>query len=164
MVCRCAYVLVCELDENRLLAETVLALLTRLIREHVTSLEQKNAEVHIYYVHTYIHWNPSNTKMRTLLLELIKTNFKYIEKHNVHMWIQRCSYFAVPYIALHNCLSIWFVLVSVAVSFSSDWVFIFTTHLDVQLTQAYAWTGRLTFVWDLWLAGCHVDAEFNPRH
>jgi AP-5 complex subunit sigma-1 len=41
----CAYVLVCELDENRLLAETVLALLTRLIREHVTSLEQKNAEI-----------------------------------------------------------------------------------------------------------------------
>ena len=35
----------CELDENRLLAETVLALLTRLIRDHVTCLEQKNAEV-----------------------------------------------------------------------------------------------------------------------
>ena len=44
-LCRCAYVLVCELDENRLLAETVLALLTRLIRDHVTCLEQKNAEV-----------------------------------------------------------------------------------------------------------------------
>ena len=42
---RCAYVMVCELDENRLLAEVVLSLLVRLIREHVTSLEQKNAEI-----------------------------------------------------------------------------------------------------------------------
>ena len=45
MWCRCAYVMVCELDENRLLAEYVLSLITRLIREHVTLLEQKNAEV-----------------------------------------------------------------------------------------------------------------------
>ena len=37
--------LVCELDENRLLAERVLALLMRLIREHVTLMDQKNAEV-----------------------------------------------------------------------------------------------------------------------
>ena len=43
-VCRCAYVMVCELDENRLLAEMVLTNITRLIREHVTSHEQKNAE------------------------------------------------------------------------------------------------------------------------
>ena len=42
--CRCAYVMVCELDENRLLAEMVLNIITRLIREYVTSLEQKNAE------------------------------------------------------------------------------------------------------------------------
>ena len=44
-VCRCAYVLVCELDENRLLAEMVLATLVRLIQEHVTAMEQKNAEI-----------------------------------------------------------------------------------------------------------------------
>ena len=37
--------MVCELDENRLLAETVLLLLSRLIREHVTVMEQGNAEV-----------------------------------------------------------------------------------------------------------------------
>ena len=43
-VCRCAYVMVCELDENRLLAGMVLTNITRLIREHVTSHEQKNAE------------------------------------------------------------------------------------------------------------------------
>ena len=36
--------MICELDENRLLAEIVLAVITRLIRDHVTSLEQKNAE------------------------------------------------------------------------------------------------------------------------
>ncbi|CAI7993822.1 AP-5 complex subunit sigma-1 [Geodia barretti] len=41
----CAYVMICELDENRLLAEIVLAVITRLIRDHVTSLEQKNAEI-----------------------------------------------------------------------------------------------------------------------
>ena len=43
----CAYVLVCELDENRLLAESVLSLLARLIHDHVTTMEQKNAEVSI---------------------------------------------------------------------------------------------------------------------
>ena len=37
--------MVCELDENRLLAETILTIITRLIKEHVTSLEQKKAEV-----------------------------------------------------------------------------------------------------------------------
>ena len=43
--------MVCELDENRLLAEIVLAILTRLIRDHVTSLEQKNAEAsHTPYI------------------------------------------------------------------------------------------------------------------
>lgn len=36
---------VCELDENRLQAESILFTLTRLIQEHVTSYEQKNAEV-----------------------------------------------------------------------------------------------------------------------
>ena len=41
----CAYVLVCELDENRLLAESTLALLVRLVLDHVTSHEQKTAEV-----------------------------------------------------------------------------------------------------------------------
>ena len=42
---RCAYVLICELDENSLQAEAVLPVITRLIVEHVTSHEQKNAEV-----------------------------------------------------------------------------------------------------------------------
>jgi len=41
----CAFVFVCELDENRLLAESTLSTLIKLIQEHVTSHEQKNAEV-----------------------------------------------------------------------------------------------------------------------
>lgn len=41
----CAYVLICESDENRLLAESILNTITRLMSDHVTSLEQKNAEV-----------------------------------------------------------------------------------------------------------------------
>ena len=42
---RCALVLVCELDENRLLAESLLNTLTRLTNELITSHEQKIAEV-----------------------------------------------------------------------------------------------------------------------
>jgi len=42
---RCAYVLICEADENRLLAENMLHTITRLMTEYVTSFEQKNAEV-----------------------------------------------------------------------------------------------------------------------
>ena len=41
----CAFVLVCDSDENRLLAESTLSLLVRLIHEHITSHEQKHAEV-----------------------------------------------------------------------------------------------------------------------
>ena len=37
--------LICETDENKLLAESVLQNIARLMTEHVTSLEQKNAEV-----------------------------------------------------------------------------------------------------------------------
>lgn len=37
--------MICELDENRLLAEIVMTTITRLIREHVTTGEQKNAEI-----------------------------------------------------------------------------------------------------------------------
>ena len=48
--------MVCEQDENRLLAEMVLAVISRLIREHVTSLEQKNAEASLTHTHSVSHF------------------------------------------------------------------------------------------------------------
>ena len=48
--CSCAYVLVCERDENRIQAESILLALVKLIQEHVTSQEQKNAEVKTHHV------------------------------------------------------------------------------------------------------------------
>ena len=50
----CAYVLICESDENRLLAESMLNTITRLMSDHVTALEQKNAEVCINSSHMQI--------------------------------------------------------------------------------------------------------------
>lgn len=41
----CAYVLLCELDENWIQAETILSIITKLVIEHITSHEQKNAEL-----------------------------------------------------------------------------------------------------------------------
>lgn len=41
----CAYVLVCELDENYMQAEGILSIIAKLVVEHVTSHEQKNAEL-----------------------------------------------------------------------------------------------------------------------
>lgn len=43
--CRCAYVLVCEVDENCMQAEAVLVVISRMVTDHVTSHEQENAEV-----------------------------------------------------------------------------------------------------------------------
>lgn len=43
--CSCAYVMICELDENRLQAESILAVLVRLIQVHVVAGEQRTAEV-----------------------------------------------------------------------------------------------------------------------
>ena len=40
--------MICETDENRLLAENVLAILIKLVQEHVMSLEQRIAEVCCY--------------------------------------------------------------------------------------------------------------------
>lgn len=37
--------LLCELDENWMQAETILSIITKLVVEHITSHEQKNAEV-----------------------------------------------------------------------------------------------------------------------
>lgn len=45
---RCAYVMVCELDENRILAEFMLGMIMKFMQEHVTSHEQGNAEVSEY--------------------------------------------------------------------------------------------------------------------
>ena len=42
---RCAYVMLCESDENRILAEFVLNTIMKFFLEHVTSHEQGNAEV-----------------------------------------------------------------------------------------------------------------------
>lgn len=44
---RCAYALVCELDENCMQAEAILTAIAMLIAEHITSHEQKNAEVQL---------------------------------------------------------------------------------------------------------------------
>eukprot|EP00731_Ephydatia_muelleri_P010586 Em0005g1172a len=41
----CAYVMICELDENRLQAESILALLVRLIQVHVVAGEQRTVEI-----------------------------------------------------------------------------------------------------------------------
>lgn len=41
----CAYVLICELDENTMQAEAVLSAITKLVVENITSHEQKNAEL-----------------------------------------------------------------------------------------------------------------------
>ena len=41
---RCAYVLVCEPDENYMQAESVLTTISKLVEEQVTSQEQENAE------------------------------------------------------------------------------------------------------------------------
>lgn len=37
--------MICELDENCMQAEAILSAITRLVVEHVTSYEQRNAEV-----------------------------------------------------------------------------------------------------------------------
>lgn len=37
--------LICELDENYMQAEAILSAITKLVVEHVTSHEQRNAEV-----------------------------------------------------------------------------------------------------------------------
>ncbi len=47
-LCRCAYVLVCELDENSMQADSILTAIIKLVVEHVTSHEQRNAEVTSY--------------------------------------------------------------------------------------------------------------------
>ena len=60
---------VCELDENRLLAEMILTIIVRLIREHVTSLEQKNAEVYTWKHHTHTH----TLSLSQILLKAEKT-------------------------------------------------------------------------------------------
>ena len=52
----CAYVLVCELDENRLQAEYVLSQIIRVVQESVTSHEQKNAEVSRIRTHTVAYY------------------------------------------------------------------------------------------------------------
>lgn len=45
ILCRCAHVMVCETDENRILAEFMLSTIVKFIQEYVTSHEQGNAEV-----------------------------------------------------------------------------------------------------------------------
>lgn len=42
---RCAYVLVCEVEENYMQAEAILVAIANLVAEHITSQEQENAEV-----------------------------------------------------------------------------------------------------------------------
>lgn len=48
---RCAYVMLCESDENRILAEFMLSTIMRFFLEYVTSHEQGNAEVSIIINH-----------------------------------------------------------------------------------------------------------------
>lgn len=46
--------LVCELDENYMQAEAILTAITKLVVEHITSHEQKNAEVSIQSCYTSV--------------------------------------------------------------------------------------------------------------
>ena len=43
--------MICELDENRLQAESILALLVRLIQVHVVAGEQRTVEVRVQQSH-----------------------------------------------------------------------------------------------------------------
>ena len=43
----CAHVIVCESDENRILAESMLNTIMKYLLEYVTSHEQGNAEVNV---------------------------------------------------------------------------------------------------------------------
>ena len=66
--------MVCELDENRILAEFILSTIMKFMLEHVTSHEQGNAEVStilkIYTLHyiVILHGNASSIDFQTMFL------------------------------------------------------------------------------------------------
>lgn len=44
----CAFVLVCEQEENRILAESILSFIVHYSHDHIMNMEQKSAEVSTY--------------------------------------------------------------------------------------------------------------------
>lgn len=51
----CAFVLVCEQEENRILAETILAFIVQYSHTHLMNMEQKMAEVKMCPLHMHSH-------------------------------------------------------------------------------------------------------------
>ena len=49
----CAFVMILNSDENRILAESVLSTIIRIINDHVLSLEQRIAEVRYYVQYSH---------------------------------------------------------------------------------------------------------------